>query len=242
MSQAPRLDVGVVGAGAVGIALGLALAGAGHRIVAVSTSSERHRDRLETAMPQVPVVDEAQVIERADLVVLALPGDQLAVFVEGTAAAQLWRPGQLALHTAPQFGERVLDPIARQGVIPLAVSPAVQLTDTGLDVQRMHGAAFAVSAPPAVAPIAQALVIEMGGEPVPISDADRSVYAEARAVAGDFSRAIVDQSTGLLREIGVQNPARLIRSVIQSSVDAALDRSQWPDSDPGLTDLRPDER
>lgn len=222
----PRLDVGVVGAGAIGTAVALALAGAGHRIRAVSTADAVHRERVEAALPGVPIVDEAQVIASAQLVVLAIPEADLPGFAAGTARAGVWRPGQLAVHTAPGFGERVLDPLAAIGVIPLAISPAIVATGTGLDAGRLREARFAVSAPPAVLPIAQALVIEMGGDPVVIGDADRPVYAEARAVAAEHADAIVERSAGLLRGIGVDDPAALLRPVLHTSIDAALDRAE----------------
>jgi hypothetical protein len=55
------------------------------------------------------------------------------------------------------------------------------------------------------------------------------VYAEAREVAGGFSRAIIDQAARLLREIEVADPAAVLRSVVTTSVADALDRSRWPD-------------
>lgn len=230
MSQSgSRLDVGVVGAGRVGTCLAQALAGAGHHVVAVSTASADHRERVEAALPGVAIVDEASVISQADLVLLAIPGDQIAAFVEGSAAAGVWHPGQIAVHTAPALGHRVLDPLAAQGVIPLAVSPTIAFSGTSIDVRRLRDEPMIVTAPPAVLPIAHALVIEMGGDPIEISDADRPVYAEAREVAGGFSRAIIDQAARLLREIEVADPAAVLRSVVTTSVADALDRSRWPD-------------
>ena len=42
-------------------------------------------------------------------------------------------------------------------------------------------------APPAVLPIAQALAVELGCEPVVIAEADRPAYGEAIATAAEFS-------------------------------------------------------
>jgi len=65
-------------------------------------------------------------------------------------------------------------------------------------------------------------VIEMGAEPVVISDADRPKYAEAVAVASGFSALIVNQAIGLLKEIDVVSARELLGPLVRSSVEVAL--------------------
>jgi predicted short-subunit dehydrogenase-like oxidoreductase (DUF2520 family) len=76
-----------------------------------------------------------------------------------------------------------------------------------------------------VLPIAQALVVEMGGEPVVVAEADRAAYAEAIETASTFSTAIVDQATGILAGIGIEAPGRLLAPLVRTSVDNALTRA-----------------
>ena len=78
-------------------------------------------------------------------------------------------------------------------------------------------------------PIAQALVVEMGSEPVVIAEKDRAAYAEAIATATEFSTAIVGQAVGILREIGIDNPGRVLGSVVRSSVENALQAASGDD-------------
>ncbi len=68
-----RLGVGIVGAGRVGAVLGAALAGAGHAIVGITAVSQESRDRAEAMLPGVPVLTVPEVVERSELVVLAVP-------------------------------------------------------------------------------------------------------------------------------------------------------------------------
>ncbi|WP_433862672.1 DUF2520 domain-containing protein [Streptomyces sp. L7] len=68
----------------------------------------------------------------------------------------------------------------------------------------------------------------MGGEPVVIAEADRPAYAEAIATATAFSRSIVEQSTGILAGIGVENPGSFLSSLLRSAVDNALTRAGAP--------------
>jgi predicted short-subunit dehydrogenase-like oxidoreductase (DUF2520 family) len=110
------------------------------------------------------------------------------------------------------------------GVIPLAIHPAVSFTGTTIDIAQLVGAYFAVTAPGPVQPIGQALVVEMGGEPIIIAEEDRPAYAEAIATATSFSSAIVDQATNLLASIGIETPGAVLGPLVRSSVENALRR------------------
>jgi len=220
--RAGRLGVGIVGAGRVGPVLGAALAGAGHALVCVSAVSQASRDRAEAMLPGVPILEVPELVERSELVILAVPEGELPSLVTGLAETRVWQPGQLVLHTAARHGIRVLDAARERGAIPLAVHPAMTFTGTSIDLARIAGSYFAVTAPTPVLPIGQALVVEMGGEPVVIAEEDRPAYAEAISTATTFSRSIVAQSAELLRGIGVPNPGGYLSALVRSTVDEAL--------------------
>jgi predicted short-subunit dehydrogenase-like oxidoreductase (DUF2520 family) len=71
-------------------------------------------------------------------------------------------------------------------------------------------------------PIAQALAIELGGEPLVVQEEQRAAYAEAFEVASSFSSLVVQQAVGILEQAGVESPAKLIGPVVRSAVDKAL--------------------
>lgn len=220
MTRSGRLDVGIIGAGRVGPVIGAALAGAGHLLIGITSGSDD--DRVEAILPGVPVLSATEIIARSELVVIAVPTSELAGLVEGLAAVDAWRPGQLVLHTDPAHGVDVLAPAARRGSLPLAVHPAIVFTGTSMDLRQLPASYAAVAAPAAILPIAQALAVELGCEPVVVDDADRAAYAEAIVTATTFSREIVRQSASLLEGIGVENPGGYLSALLRSSVDTAL--------------------
>src|SRR5699024_6907560 len=124
--------------------------------------------------------------------------------------------------TAPGLGAAALAPAQQRGAIPLAIHPAMTFSGTSLDLARLAESYCAVSAPTPVLPIAQALVVEMGAEPVVIDDTDRPEYADAISTASVFSRSIVEQTTRMLTEIGVENASAYLSGLLRSSVDEAL--------------------
>ena len=95
-------------------------------------------------------------------------------------------------------------------------------TGTSVDLVRLRESYCAVTAPTAVLPIGQALVVEMGAEPVIIDEADRAQYAEAVSTATSFSAAIVRQAVALLAEINVESPSHVLAPLVRSSVESAL--------------------
>src|SRR5690625_6077125 len=119
MTQKPgRLGVGIVGAGRVGAVLGSALRAAGHAVVAVSGTSEASKDRAEALLPHVPVLPVDEVVQRSELVILAVPDDALPDLVAGLAALNHFTSGQLVVHTAAGSATAVLQPATPWGPVP----------------------------------------------------------------------------------------------------------------------------
>lgn len=224
MSEPPRRDgrlgVGIIGAGRVGPVIGAALAGAGHALTGITSGS--NDDRASAVLPDVPVLDPLEVVRRSELVVIAVPHDQLPSLVAGIAEVGGWQLGQLVLHTDPGYGIEVLRPAAERGAIPLALHPAITFTGTSIDLRQLHAGYAAVTAPAAVLPIAQALAVEIGCEPVVIAEGDRADYADAIQTVTAFSRSIIAQSTARLSEIGVENAGGYLSALVQSAVEGAL--------------------
>ena len=220
--RAGRLGIGLVGAGRVGPVLALALAGAGHAITGVSAISAESRERAESLLPQVPVLEVPEVVRRSELVLFAVPGSELPALVQGLTELGAWQPGQLAAHTAAEYGHSVFTPALAAGVIPLALHPAMVFTGTSLDLARLQGATVAVTAPAPVLPIGQALAVEMGAEPVIVADADRSAYAEAISAAGELARAVIRQAGEALRDLGIDRSDRVLGGMIRSAVEEEL--------------------
>ncbi|MEU9416122.1 DUF2520 domain-containing protein [Streptomyces sp. NPDC051000] len=217
-----RLTVGVVGAGRVGPALARALQQAGHRPVAVSGVSEASRRRAARLLPDVPVVPPAEVLERAELVLLTVPDDALPSLVEGLVETGAIRPGRLLVHTSGRYGTAVLDPARRAGALPLALHPVMTFTGTEVDVQRLAGCSFGVTAPDELRLAAEALVIEMGGEPEWIAEESRPLYHAALALGANHLVTLVAQSMELLRTAGVEHPDRMLGPLLGAALDNAL--------------------
>lgn len=214
--------MGVVGAGRVGAVLASALRAAGHSIVGASAVSQDSRDRVDALLPGVPVLEVPDVVERAELVLLTVPDDALAGLVQGIADTGGWQAGQIVVHTAGRFGTDVLAPAQRAGAIPVALHPAMTFTGTSIDLARLVGCPFAVTAPAPVLPIGQALVVEIGGEPVALPEAARPLYHAALAHGANHLVTLVTQAMRVLGRAGVDEPGLYLGPLLTAALDGTL--------------------
>ena len=219
-----RLAVGVVGVGRVGATLGAALERAGHRLVGVSGVSAASRRRAAQRLPDVEVLPAEDVVRRAGLVLLCVPDDALPHVVDGLVAQDAFRAGQLVAHTSGRHGLEVLAPATGVGALPLCLHPVMTFAGGPEDLDRLGGAPFGITAPPELRPVAEALVLEMGGEPVAVPEDARVLYHAALAWAANYLVTLTTTAIDLLRTSGVTSPEALLRPLLEAGLANALAR------------------
>ena len=212
----------MVGPGRVGVALARALARAGHEVTAVAAVSEASKQRARDHFPRARLTEPGQVLADADLVLLTVPDDALPDLVAGLAETGAVRPGQLLVHSSGAQGVGVLDPATRLGALPLALHPAMTFTGTAVDVARLAGCPFGVTSPEELRPVAEALVVEMGGEPEWVPEAVRPLYHTALAHGSNHLVTLVAQAMETLRAAGVAEPGRMLGPLLGAALDNTL--------------------
>jgi len=225
VNRPARLAVGVVSAGRVGSVLGAALAQAGHTVVAASGVSKESARRAAELLPDVPLLPPDEVARRADLVLLAIPDDALAGTVRGLAAVDAWRAGQIVVHTSGAHGVDVLAPAVDAGALPLALHPAMTFAGRPEDLQRITACSFAVTADPAddaAWSVGEALVVEMGADPVRVPQSARPLYHAALAHGANHLVTLVAECADLLRSAGINPAERLLGPLLSAALDNAL--------------------
>jgi predicted short-subunit dehydrogenase-like oxidoreductase (DUF2520 family) len=211
-------SLGVVGAGRVGAVLAAKFRAAGRQVVGVSGNSPASRLRIQTLLPDVEMLTPQQLVERADVVVLAVPDDVLAD-VAGELSVHV-RPGQIVAHTSGRHGLDVLAPMTAAGARTIALHPAMTFTGTEIDLDRT--CAFGLTALPEDRDVAEALVAELGGTPEWIDDADRTAYHAALSHGANHLNTLVAQAMDILRTAGVADPSAVLRPLLTAGLDNAL--------------------
>lgn len=220
-----RLAVGIVSAGRVGSVVGAAWAAAGHHVVAASGVSRESVRRATTLLPGVPIAAPDEVVNGVDLALLAVPDDVLPGLVRGLAAAGSFRPGQIVVHTSGAHGVGVLAPAAEHGVLPLALHPVMTFTGRVEDVARLAAGSVGVTAAAddeAPWSVGEALVVEMGAEPVRIAEDLRPLYHAALAHGANHLITLVRDCVETLERAGVRPAERLVAPLLSAALDNAL--------------------
>ena len=220
-----RLGIGVVSAGRVGAVVGAAWGIAGHRVVAASGVSRASVKRAAALLPDVPLRPPDEVVANADLALLAVPDDVLPGLVRGLAASGSFRGGQIVVHTSGAHGVAVLDPATLHGVLPLALHPVMTFTGRTEDVTRLAGASVAVTAAAddeAAWSVGEALVVEMGAEPVRVAESVRPLYHAALAHGANHLVTLVRDCVDTLERAGIAPAERLVAPLLSAALDNAL--------------------
>ena len=215
-----RLSMGVIGAGRVGAVLASRFRTAGYPLVGVTGRSEASRLRITTLLPGVDVLTPAELAAASDILVLAVPDDDLIAIAEELAASGAIRPGQYVLHTSGRHGLDALASLTRLGARAIAFHPAMTFTGTPVDLERTP--VFGLTAEPADRPFAEELVAALGGTPMWVAEADRVLYHAALAHGANHLVTLVAQSMDLLSTAGAADPAAVLRPLLTAAVDNVL--------------------
>lgn len=217
-----RLRVGLIGAGRAGCVIAAALARAGHQVVAVNAISQQSQKRSSALIPQARFADPIDVSAEADLLLLAVPDDVLADLVSGLVASDAIRTGQIVVHLSGRYGTDVLGPAQRIGALCVAMHPVMTFTGAAFEVERLDGCPFGISASDEHHAVAQALVLEMGGEPQFIEPNSRALYHAALAHASNHLVTVIAQAEDLLTQAGIDSPGQFLAPLVSASLDNVL--------------------
>jgi predicted short-subunit dehydrogenase-like oxidoreductase (DUF2520 family) len=218
------LRVGVVGAGRVGAVLAAALQSAGHEIVAVAGESDASRARIASLLPGVPVEKPTAVARACDLLLLTVPDDMLGNVVKTMTDAGAIRPGMYVAHTSGRHGLAILEPAAAIGAHVMAVHPAMTFSGTSVDLARLTGCVFGLTAAtPADRAFAEALVQDLGGKPMWVPEEMRTLYHAGLAHGANHLVTLVTEAMEILAAAGATDPAGTLRPLLTAALDNALD-------------------
>ncbi|PVG82467.1 DUF2520 domain-containing protein [Nocardioides gansuensis] len=229
---ATPLRVGVVGAGRVGSVLAARLRAAGHEIVTVAGESDASRGRAAALLPGVPMAKPSAVARACDLLLLTVPDDMLANVVAMLSASGAIREGQYVAHTSGRHGLDVLAPAAEVGARVLALHPAMTFTGTEVDLPRLGGCVFGVTADEGERALTESLVADLGGRPMWVPEDRRTLYHAGLAHGANHLVTLVAQAMELLSAVSegaggadgdmVVDPAATLRPLLTAALDNAL--------------------
>lgn len=238
MNATGRMGIGLVGDSPSGVVIAHALGAAGHALVGRTLPPEDRREHVDSALPGVPVLEIPELIRRSEMVILAAESDALDTLIESIKGESLTQAGQLVVHLALDRNLAVLAPLVTSGIIPIRLYPLLPFTGTSVDISLMRGGWCAVSAPTPVLPIAEALAIEMGLEPLVIDDALHETFAKEVRTVSESSMNFVSDAIDAWESVGIDAATAALSSLARASVERVLqERRRDTESEKDLLDL-----
>ncbi|TYL54845.1 DUF2520 domain-containing protein [Nocardioides sp. BGMRC 2183] len=220
----PALRVGVVGAGRVGAVLAARLQQhADFTVTAVAGASDATLARAAALLPGVPVDKPSAVARASDVLLLTVPDDMLANVVRVLADSGAITEGQYVVHTSGRHGLSVLDPAADLGARVIALHPAMTFTGTAVDLDRLSGCVFGVTATRSERRMAERLVDALGGRLMPVPEEMRTLYHAGLAHGANHLVTLVAEAMEILRAAGADDPAGTLRPLLTAALDNALE-------------------
>jgi predicted short-subunit dehydrogenase-like oxidoreductase (DUF2520 family) len=105
----------------------------------------------------------------------------------------------------------------------LALHPAMTFTGTGLDLPRLAGCAFGVTADQSdTIALAETLVSDLRGRIVWVPEDKRTLYHAGLAHGANHLVTLVAEAMELLRASGAEDPAATLRPLLTAALDNAL--------------------
>lgn len=210
-----KLGIGIITDTPLGCVLGAALRRSGHTTIGVN-APEGMIEKAGALLGGVPHMSVGEIARVCELVLI----DASIERIEQILADGQWQSGQLVIHTNPAAGSTILAPVTAAGGLALAIHPAMSVSGTSLDIDRLSGSPIAVSGPPLILPIAHALAADMGGVSFEVTDTDRDRYLSALAMISAFP-AVLDRIKEISATAGIDDPDSFIAPLIKTMVRGA---------------------
>ena len=172
------------------------------------------------------------VARACDLLLLTVPDDMLANVVAMLSASGAIREGQYVAHSSGRHGLAVLAPAAEVGARVLALHPAMTFTGTEVDLPRLDGCVFGVTADEGERALTESLVADLGGRPMWVPEDRRTLYHAGLAHGANHLVTLVAQAMELLSAVSegaagadgdmAVDPAATLRPLLAAALDNAL--------------------
>ncbi|EQB12880.1 Rossmann-like and DUF2520 domain-containing protein [Sphingobium lactosutens] len=218
--------VGIIGSGRVARAMGLALA---DQSLHPLSFWGRNGGRARTAAASVGgsvIHDAATLMQRCDLLLLAVSDDAIGAVVEALSSSPIPPPAPFCIHLSGGSGVCVLEPLRAAGALTAAIHPVMTFTgDPAAEVTRMKGASFAITASDAAASEeARTLVSRLGGVAEYVEDDCRPLYHAALSHAANHMVTLLAGAMDALNAAGIQDPAALLAPLVRATLGNSLSK------------------
>ena len=220
-----KVTVALIGPGKVGCAIGRRLQAAGYPLVALI--SRDHQRAVEACnfigcSAKIASID-LQAAVRAQIILLAVPDDQLASQAKSLHTTVQLSAEQTLIHFSGLHPAALLR-AATGAVRLLSIHPLLPFADRQMAADKLAGCPCALEGDAAALELGTQLITAAGGIPFTIASDKKALYHTSACIAATFQVTLLATARDLLVQCGIdqQQALELLRPLVQSSLDNTL--------------------
>jgi predicted short-subunit dehydrogenase-like oxidoreductase (DUF2520 family) len=197
--ERPRLAF--VGAGRLGNVLARACHAAGYDVIACSSRTSVHADRLASQIPGCvarPTAGDAA--SDADWVFLTVTDDA----IPAVAASIPWRHAQLAVHCSGALPAAVMQSASTAGARTAGFHPLQTFANAELGLARLPKSSIGIEADDVTWTHLERLARALGANPLRIEADARALYHLGSVIVSNFTVGLVGLAERLWAQIGIE--------------------------------------
>lgn len=156
----------------------------------------------------------------AEIILLAIPDDQLAAVATTLQQSVDLKPGQIMIHFSGLHAAEIMrSGNARIGV--LSIHPLLPFASRELASQRLTDCPCALEGDEELIPLGTTLIKAFAGKPFRITTEKKALYHASACIASNFLVSLLATATGLLVECGIstEDALPLLLPLVQASLD-----------------------
>ncbi|MEX3763000.1 Rossmann-like and DUF2520 domain-containing protein [Paraburkholderia phenoliruptrix] len=228
MSQPTSLPrVGFIGAGRLARCLALGFSHAGYPVTAVASRTPASADRLADQIPGCAALnDPQQVVERADVVFLAVPDDSIGTSAHTLRFGPDGAHGKSLVHCSGASPVELLAPARDQGASIGGFHPLYLFGGEATDLERIAGCSVTIEADGALKDTLTALAVALRCHPLSIPPGGRMLYHGAAHYAASFALCSLAECVALWRTLGFaeDDALRALLPMLAGTIQTARDK------------------
>lgn len=217
--QDERPILGIIGAGKVGRTLARLLYNQGYTIAAVHSRTPAHAAQLARKVEASAVDTHAEVIDHAQLTILAVPDDAIEIVAESLCCNV---HGKAIIHTSGAHDASVLTHLKEEGAMVGGLHPAFPFSDVERAIATLPGATFALDATePQLIEWLKDVIVALNGETIMIPPGGKGLYHAALVIASNYTVSLYAIAARLLESIGANR--RISHNALNALLRATAD-------------------
>lgn len=222
--MAEKPDIAIVGPGAVGSTLATAAHRAGYRITALGVRSRSERAEMLATAVGAKILPPLAAATEARLVLLTVRDDAIEPLCKQLATGGGLARRPIVAHCSGAWSSDALRSASVLGCPVGSMHPLQTFPDEASALERLAGTYFFVEGDPPAAAVLEDFARALGGVPLRIESAAKTLYHAAAVLGANYLTALLDAALRILESLGLasaqarQALAPLVRATLENTL------------------------